>query len=755
MPSSTVFLGALLASVPVAAVPNWHGCVDAASKGLPYCDTTLSKEKRLDDLISRFDLTDKIAQITPQGQLGNTCETFTLGKASIGLPPWNWLIETNTNIASGCPVQDRCATTFIGPEGLGASFNKSSWRLKGSVLGTEMRAFNNIGGSRFQPDGKNLIGLTGYGPNINIARDPRFGRTSELPGEDPVLSGTYAAEMVSGMQEKDSKGYPKMAAFLKHFTAYSREQDRGHDSYNISTFDFFDTYLPQYERAFKAQPVGVMCSYNAENGIPSCANNWLLNEQLRKWKPDAMVSTDCGAVENLKGFPIYAPDDAHASAYALMNGTDLEMGESDFNSLSDAVKQGLATEERINEAVRRSFNIHFDLGRFDPPEASEWNKFGLEDINSTLHQQINYEAALQGLVLLHNDNLLPLKRGVKLAVLGPQALATEGLLSSYAADQLCFGGNNDCIITIADGLQSANVGGQVAVAAGVGVVDNSTAGIAAAIDAAKAADVVVLALGADRMSVEHEGLDRTDTALPGIQEAFALQVLALGKPTILILTNGGAMAIDNLMPQVLTRSAPYAIVEAFNPATVGGRAIGASLFGLENRWGKLPVTMYPHSYIQEQFMTNYHMSKAPGRTYRYYQGTPLFPFGFGLSLTTFRLNGCIKGPERHEGAFTCTLTNTGNLAGDEVVQVYHRAVDIGKVDHPLPLRALVDFERVSVAAGGQVEVKFELGPESLQLINGKGERTLYPGKHELIFSRGSTDDEQTIAVEVPATAVFV
>lgn len=475
----------------VAAVPNQHGCMTDVARKLPYCDTSLSVEKRLDDLLSRLTLTDKIAQITPQGDICDACSTCTKGKAEIGLPSWFWLVETNTNVASGCPKEGKCATTFVGPMGLGASFNRTSWRLKGSVFGTEMRAFTNTGGTRFAPNStKNPIGLTGFGPNINIARDPRFGRSSELPGEDPVLSGIYAYEMVSGMQERDAHGYPKMAAFLKHFTAYSTEASRGHDTYNISAYDFADTYLPQYEKAFEAQPFGVMCSYDAENGHPSCANDWLLNKRLRKWKPDAMVTTDCGAVNNMKGAPLNAPDDVHAAAWALMNGTDLEMGDTQFSTLDQAIKQGLATEARLDEAVRRSFKVHFDVGRFDDPEASEWSKFGSESINSSLSQQISYEAALQSLVLLKNDQSLPVKAGQNVAVLGPQGVTRNGLLSDYAADQICFGGDDHCIGTIAEGIARANVGGKTVALPGVDVRSSNSAGIPAALEAGDRKSVV-------------------------------------------------------------------------------------------------------------------------------------------------------------------------------------------------------------------------------------------------------------------------
>jgi len=322
--------------------PNWHGCVDPKALSLPYCNTKLSIQERLDDLMSRLDRNDKIRQITPDQKLGGTCTTFTSGKEEIGLPPWLWLVESNTGVDAACPAEGHCVTNFVGPMGMAASFNESSWLLKGQVLGTEQRALSNYGASRFHQDHKNPVCLTGFGPNINIARDPRFGRTSELAGEDPLLSGTYAMNMVKGMQEKDAAGHKKIAAYLKHYTAYSTEANRGHDTYNISTFDFFDTYLAQYKLAFTAQPAGVMCSYNAENGRPSCANDFILNKQLRSWKPDAHVTTDCGAVNNLKGPPVNAPDDAHAAAMALMNGTDLEMGDTLFSNLSQAIDMGLA-----------------------------------------------------------------------------------------------------------------------------------------------------------------------------------------------------------------------------------------------------------------------------------------------------------------------------------------------------------------------------------------------------------------------------
>lgn len=327
--------------------------------------------------------------------------------------------------------------------------------------------------------------------------------------------------------------------------------------------------------------------------------------------------------------------------------------------------------------------------------------------------------------------------------------------SDYAASGFCFGGGDACVPSIAEGIAMASSKSRVVSAQGVEVNSNSTSGIAAALDLARSADAVVLALGIDH-SIEHETLDRTDTALPGLQEEFAKQVLALNKPTILVITNGGALAIDTLMTRGKGETAPYAIVEAFNPAKDGARALGMSLFGKENRWGKLPITMYPHSYISEQSMINYDMSIAPGRTYKYYDGHPLFPFGFGLSLTTLSLKCSDKMYEQVRRLHVaCQVRNHGTLNGDEVVQVYHRVIDVGKVDHPLPKRALVEFARVSVQAMKESTVSFELSKEHFMVVNKAGAKTLYPGKHQIIISRGCSDDEQVFTVTLPPHDVDV
>ncbi|CAE8690326.1 unnamed protein product [Polarella glacialis] len=338
-----------------------------------------------------------------------------------------------------------------------------------------------------------------------------------------------------------------MLAFLKHFIAYSRETDHGHDSYNISKHDLFETYLAQYKIAFSqgdASAAGVMCSYPAENGHPSCANHYLLNDILRGlWgRTDAVAVTDCGAVSNLREYPVSAPDDATAAAMALNNGTDIELGSTLFvTSLRQAVERNLTSAAIVKAVARRALLSHFRAGRFDPLDNNfSYSRLGGESMNTTLHEAVSLDAALQSLVLLKNDGgMLPLKLGVKLAVPEPMASALEGLLPNYAGNDrdanTCMTAGvptYDCMTTIADALAFVNTGGETSRAPGVAVNDANSSGIAAALDLARAADFIVLALGIDR-TIEYEGVDRVDTALPGLQESFAQQVLALGKPTVL------------------------------------------------------------------------------------------------------------------------------------------------------------------------------------------------------------------------------
>lgn len=512
---------------------------------------------------------------------------------------------------------------------------------------------------------------------------------------------------------------------------------------------------------------GMMCSYNAENGVPSCANGALMNDLMRQqWgREDAVITSDNGAVRNLRGAPAFAPSDAAAAAWALNNGTDINDG-SVFPALPEAVRSGLTDVATIDRALRRALTQLFAAGLFEPDASSvSWTRVPASAINSTAHQRANLDAARQSFVLLaNNGSLLPLaamgRRHV--AVIGPQAEGTASLLSDYASEQPCADGSYECIVSIADAVRRevlhGHAGSVVSSAPGVDINSDRREGIPHALSLAAAADVVILALGIDK-SVEGEGHDRPTSRLPGRQEEFARRVLALGKPTVAVLVNGGALAIDPFLGVAagagglagggVAPPAAFALVEAFNPNLIGATALVELLFGHVNTWSKLPYTMYPSAFDALQPTDNYDMSAPPGRTYRYWTGPePLFAFGHGLSYTQFALH-CHAAP--HGGAavplptaYQCAVTNTGAVRGDEVVMLYHRPTDGVRqaANHTLPLRRLIGFERVSVSPGAtSPPLTFELTRDMLTLTTATGGSRLYPGRHELVFSRGHGREE--------------
>eukprot|EP00808_Paulinella_micropora_P016706 g62060.t1 len=747
-------------------LPNFQGCVTKEALALPYCDPSLPVGSRVAALLSHFATADLIYSISPNVSLGDPCDCFTDGLPTVGLSEYLWLDETNSCVAAQCIAPDKCASTWPSSLGLAASFNRTAWNLRGQAIGRELRAFRNLGWHR-NPD-LARIGLTGYGPNINTVRDPRFGRNSELASEDPFLSGSFAVAYVRGLQTEDGAGHPLMLAYLKHFVAYSTEDNRGFATYNISLQDFWETYLPQYEMGFvQGRATGAMCSYNGENGRPSCANDYILKQVVRsKWRrPDAHISTDCGAVNNMLGPPAHAPDYKTAAAWSINNGTDLEMGTDIWrqpDGLALALKEGLVNEKTIYNAAFRAFFHQFKAGRFDPLSSSPWNGLGLADINSSYTQQVVREAEAQSYVLLRNEGKLlplPLGQALRIAVVGPMGVTQGGLLQSYAGDQPCYYGTDHtaCVISIYQAIKNLNEDasfgrpGSTVAAQGVDFNSTDASDIQPALQLADQADVLLLVLGTNTSGTncqECEGHDRDNTDLPGLQEQFALQVLGLGRPTVLIICNGGMVSIDKLVGPAT------AIVEAFHPA-FGAPTLAATLFGLpgHNRWGKLPATIYPSSFQYENPMDNYHMSKPPGRTYKYYTGQALWPFGFGLSYTSFSLE-CeqLQAPAvfssfspttaANNFPFLCHVANTGKREGDEVVMVFHAVSDQirQQADHPIAIKTLVGFERTSLASGKTASLAFDFTTTTFEVVNTKGVKVLYPGTHYLIFSRGVGQD---------------
>jgi len=342
--------------------------------------------------------------------------------------------------------------------------------------------------------------------------------------------------------------------------------------------------------------------------------------------------------------------------------------------------------------------------------------------------------------LKNERKTLPFRTDLKLALVGPHVFSTRDLMEDYKGDMECFGGGDACVQTIAQ-FFTQFLGDNVLVEKGVDMDSTNASGIPAAIAAAEAADQVLLCIGIGNQQ-EHEAIDRTSITLPGLQEMFALKILALGKPTAIVLINGGIVAIDNLVAP-----AP-AIIEAFYPSMAGARGLYLTVFGYENRWGKLPVTIYSSNFVNEQSMFSFDMTTPPGRTYRYYTGDPLFPFGWGLSYTTFAI-ACAGTSRSNFTNVNVTVKNTGTLEGDEVVLAFHRVSDAIRksVPHPVPLRSLVDFTRVQIDSGSSVITQFSIPWSKLLLTNSQGNKVLYPGTHYLDFT-DSVAPTCTITVQV-------
>jgi len=314
-----------------------------------------------------------------------------------------------------------------------------------------------------------------------------------------------------------------------------------------------------------------------------------------------------------------------------------------------------------------------------------------------------------------------------------------------------WGGNTDCVRTVREVFTTMHGTQYTTVLKGVDIDSDDDSGIPAALAAAQAADRVVLVLGIG-YSQEHEGIDRDHITLPGLQTEFATRVLALGKPTVLVLINGGILAIDELVAP-----AP-AIIESFYPSMRGAEALYRAIYGMDNRWGKLPVTMYAAAFEDEQSMYDFDMTTTPGRTYRYYTGKPLFPFGWGLSYTTFAYacnHNATENDESGDVMLYCLLTNTGNFAGDDVLQVYHRVSDDirSKCGHPVPLRALVDFKRASLNSGEETLLHFVIGSKQLAITDLNGNKVVYAGAHYFDVTNG-VSAAVTIEIDVPSTVVI-
>lgn len=696
----------------------------------PYKNPDLSPDERARDLLSRMTLDEKLSQMM----------NVAAGVERLGIPPYDWWNEALHGVG-----RNGLATVFPQAIGLAATFDDRAVEETFSMISDEARAKYNR--AQQESNRSRYTGLTFWTPNINIFRDPRWGRGQETYGEDPCLTSRMGLAAVRGLQGDGTSKYDKTHACAKHYAVHSGPEWNRHsfNAEDIAPRDLYETYLPAFKALVTEGKVReVMCAYNRVEGEPCCANKQLLVKILREeWGYDNVVVSDCGAIGDFHN-PQPARHGTHpsaeaASADAVVSGTDLECGGS-YGALKKAIEQGLVCECKIDESVFRLLRARFQLGMFDDPELVEWNDIPYEVVDSPEHRDKALEMARKSIVLLTNrNNTLPLAGAEmrKIAVVGPNAANTKMMWGNY-------NGTPSHTVSVLDGIRAKVPAAEIGYAEGCahagGTID------LAAVEAATAdADAIVFVGGisprleGEEMKVDLPGFrngDRTAIELPEVQQELLRILKKQGKPVVFVLCAGSAIAIPE------EAALADAVLDAWYPGQEGGTAVADVLFGDYNPAGRLPVTFYASTDDLPDF-EDYAMT---GRTYRYFKGEPLFPFGHGLSYTTFRYGKASVKTDKRTGRTTLTvaLSNTGRRDGDEVIQVYIRRMD----DPEGPAKSLRAFRRVPVAAGTTERIGIELPDAAFEFFDPATQTmTVRPGKYEILYG-GTSDDRGLKRIEI-------
>ncbi|HEU4388958.1 MAG TPA: glycoside hydrolase family 3 C-terminal domain-containing protein [Blastocatellia bacterium] len=834
--------------LPVVLIARSQNEVNGQAN-MPYKNPSLPIEKRVDDLVSRMTLEEKVSQMMNSSAAIDR----------LGIPAYDWWNECLHGVARA-----GYATVFPQAIGLAAMWDEDLMYQVADVTSTEARAKHH----EFARNGDRgrYKGLTFWTPNINIFRDPRWGRGQETYGEDPYLTGRLGVAFVKGLQGNDPK-YFKVIATAKHYAVHSGpEPDRHSFDAKAIERDLRETYLPAFRALIvEGRADSVMCAYNRTNGEPCCSNDRLLKDILRKeWAFGGYIVSDCGAIDDIHRGHKTVDNEEKASALAVKSGTDLTCGR-EYRSLVQAVKDKLITEAEIDVSVKRLMTARFRLGMFDPPEMVAYARIPISENASPAHREVSLKAARESIVLLKNDNnTLPFKKDLKtLAVIGPNADAAEVLLGNYngqptrsvtplAGIRAKVSPSTQVVYTLGSSLTgdpsapvpaSATPGGfkgeyfsnkelkgepalvrtdeqvnfdwsrfrparelpedgfsvrwtgklkpsesgkyELGAMADDGVrvyldgnllIDawsgnqpnqirtvrkevNLEAGrtydvrieyyedirnaiakfiwsfpgfngriLDHAVRAAREADAVVLVLGispaleGEEMTVNVPGFrggDRTSLDLPKAQEDLLKAVAGVGKPTAVVLLSGSALSVNWAADNV------PAIIEAWYPGEEGGTAVADVLFGDYNPGGRLPVTFYKSVADLPPF-EDYSMQN---RTYRYFKGEPLYPFGHGLSYTTFKYDSLKLSAKTVKAGqsvrVSASVQNEGGRAGDEVVQLY--VTDVAS-SVPVPMRSLAGIKRVFLKPGERRTVSFTISPEQMSVIDDRGRRVIEPGE---------------------------
>jgi len=673
----------------------------------PFQNPDLPMSERVNDLASRLTLEEKV------GQLMYNAEAI----PRLGIPQYNWWSECLHGVA-----RNGRATVFPQAIGLAATWDPELIQNISHAIGIEARAKFNA----FSANGLRGIyqGLTFWTPNVNIFRDPRWGRGHETYGEDPFLTSRIGVAFVKGLQG-DDPNYLLAAGCAKHYAVHSGPEGLRHKfDAQVTMRELWDTYLPAFEALVtEAKVEGVMGAYNRTNGDPCCAHPYLMGKVLRKkWNFQGYFTSDCWAiVDFFRGHNIVKTP-PEAAALAIKYGCNLNCG-STFPAIMDAVDQGLTSEEIVDRNFKELIRTRFRLGLFDPPERVPFSSISSDVIACDDHVALAREAAVKSIVLLKNrDNTLPVAKDVKkVYITGPMAAHMQALLANYY-------GLNENMNTIVEGV-TGKVSHYTKVTYRQGaLLDRPNLN---PIDwfsgEANDADVTIACLGISQLIEGEEG--------ESIASPYKGEVIrSKAKKLVVVVTGGSPIA----MPEVYDMA--DALLFVWYPGQEGGNAVADVIFGDAVPSGRLPLT-FPKSIDDVPAYEDYAMA---GRTYRYSEKEPLFPFGFGLSYTTFKYGDITLSADKVKKGESLTatveVTNTGDRAAEEVVQLYIKDVEASVV---VPQISLKGFKRVALEPGETKAVSFEITPELMQIVNDDGERIIEKGEFKL-FIGGSSPTQRSL-----------
>ena len=717
---ATVILSAL-AYIPCSAQPL-------------FTDASRSNRERAEDIVKHMTLQEKVALMVYNSP----------AVERLGIRNYNWWNEALHGIA-----RNGNATVFPMPIAMASSFDTALLEQVFTATSDEGRIKWNIARAAKDKD-MWYKGLSYWTPNINIFRDPRWGRGMETYGEDPYLTSQLGMAVVRGLQGEHQDGPIKALACAKHYAIHSGPESSRH-SFDavVSERDLWETYLPAFKDLItKADVKQVMFAYNRMFGIPAGANGRFMRDILEKeWGFDGVVVSDCWAVKDFYAGHKWSANKVEAVAAAVKAGMDMECGDA-VPAIPEAIRRGLLTAESVDESITKVMEYRYLLGEMDGE--TPWDNLSPDKLCSQAHSDLALKIAHESIVLLENKGILPLKKSEKLLIMGPNADQARMLWGNYNGFPLNESSLLDDIkskgvniqhiegVPYVEGLTTAAVTGDVAMKASFNP-DNKDFDVEKFVAAAKDYKTVIFAGGlascleGEQLEVSAPGFDggdRTTLCLPDVQKRVIKALHDAGKRVILVNFSGSAMAFAD--------EAKWcdAIVQAWYLGQEGGKAIADVLYGDVNPSGKLPLTFY----ADDSQLADFEDYSMKGRTYRYFEGKPLYPFGHGLSYTTFKF-GKARITETADGskALVVNVRNTGKRAGEDVVQLYISRAD----DHEGPIKTLRGFKRVTLKAGEQAEVSIPINDDTFLWWNPATGR-MNPMEGEYTLHYGDTSDSKSL-----------